>query len=222
MSSNRDQDSSLKQKRIRVLLVDDHQLVREGIQRMLELDEGIIVVGEAGTGEEALHQAEILSPDVVLVDVQLPDINGIEVIRQLKAKQAACHAIILTVHEDRYLSQAAEAGADGYLLKDVSRADLIRAIKAVNQGQSPLSPSVAKTLFTQFATLSKKNRENTLTKRQLDILRLIAAGVTNREIAAKLFLSEATVKRETNAIFEVLGVDDRAHAVSESYKRNLL
>jgi len=127
--------------------VDDHQVVREGLRKMLELDEGIEVVGEAGSGEEAISQAQRLSPDVILMDVKMPGMGGIEAIRQLKASQFPANVIVMTVFEDKYLAQAAEAGAVGYLLKDVGREDLVKAIRAANEGQSPFAPSVSRTLF---------------------------------------------------------------------------
>jgi two-component system response regulator DegU len=209
-------------KPIKVLLVDDHSLVREGLRRMLEMESDINVIGEADSGESALLKAEQLSPDIILMDVKMPGINGIETIRQLKEKNCDANVIVLTVYEDRFLAQAAEAGAVGYLLKDISRDELVNGIKSAHEGQSPCSPELTRTLFTKFASLSRTTRKNLLTPRQLEILRLIAAGVTNKEIASKLFLSEATVKRETNAIFVKLEVSDRAQAVSEAYLRNLL
>lgn len=209
-------------KPIRVLLVDDHQVVREGLKRMLELEEDMEVVGEAACGEEALALEQQLSPDVILMDVKMPGMGGIEAVRQLKARQAAAHIIVLTVYEDKYLAQAAEAGAVGYLLKGVSREDLAQAIRSADQGQSPLAPAVTRALFTQYGALSKASHDSVLTPRQIEILRMIASGATNKEIASRLFISPATVKRETNAIFAALNVTDRAQAVSEGYKLNLL
>jgi len=130
--------------------------------------------------------------------------------------------IVLTVYQDQYLAQAVEAGAIGYLLKDTSREELIQAIKIAYRGQSPLSPSVAQTLIANYGSLTKASRASILSPRQLEILRLIASGATNKEIASKLFLSEATIKRDTQAIFAKLGVADRAHAVSEGHKRKLI
>ncbi len=209
-------------KSIRLLLVDDHQVVREGLKRMLDLDKDIEVVGEAASGEEALTKAEQLAPDVILMDVKMPGMGGIDTIRELKAKQSPASIIVLTVYEDKYLAQAAEAGAVGYLLKDVSREELTKAIKAAYQGQSPFAPSVSRTLFTQYAALTKASHDSVLTRRQTEILRLIASGSTNKEIASRLFISSATVKRETNAIFAALNVSDRAEAVSVGYKSGLL
>lgn len=209
-------------KQIRVLLADDHQVVREGLRRMLELDRGIEVIAEAANGEEALSQAQRLEPDIILLDIMMPGMSGIEVLRRLKEVGSEAKVIVLTVYEDQYLAQAAEAGAQGYLLKDTSRDELTRAIRAAIKGQSPIAPSITRTLLTQYATLKKASQEHVLTPRQLEVLRLIASGSTNKETAAKLFLSEATVKRETSAIFTRLNVSDRAQAVSEAHKRNLI
>jgi DNA-binding NarL/FixJ family response regulator len=189
---------------------------------MLDLDKDIEVVGEAASGEEALTKADQLSPDVILMDVKMPGMGGIDAIRELKTKQSPASVIVLTLYEDKYLAQAAEAGAVGYLLKDVSRDELIKAIRAAYQGQSPFAPAISRTLFTQYAALTKASHDSVLTRRQIEILRLIASGSTNKEIASRLFISSATVKRETNAIFAALNVNDRAEAVSAGYKTGLL
>ncbi len=202
--------------------MDDQQLVREGLRRMLELDERIDVVGEAKSGEEAILKAAEMDPDIILMDVRMPGMGGIEATRQLKAKECKANIIILTVYEDKYLAQAAEAGAVGYLLKDIGREELSRSIKLAFEGQSPFAPSITRTLFTQFGNVAQLSRNTLLTPRQLDILRLIATGITNKEIAGKLSVSEATVKRETNTIFSKLDVVDRTQAVAEGYRRNML
>lgn len=209
-------------KPVKVLIVDDQQMVREGLRRMLELDKEIMVVGEAKSGEECLAIVDRVVPDIILMDVRMPGMGGIETTRQLKARNCPASVVILTVYEDRYLAQAAEAGAIGYLLKDITREDLIRSIKLAIDGQSPFASSVTRSLFTQFANMVEISRNSLMTPRQLSILRLIADGVTNKEIASKLYLSDATIKRETNNIFVKLGVTDRTQAVSEGYKRNLL
>ena len=206
--------------RIRLLLVDDHQVVREGLRRMLELEKDMEVVGEAATVEEALTQAELLSPNIVLMDIKMPGRDGIEATRLLKKRQPACQIIMLTLYEE-YLVQAIEAGAEGYLLKDVKRDELVRAIRAVHQGRSPLNLSLSRELFTKFAS-SIKASEQSLSERELTILRLIAAGASTEEIGAQLFLSEATVKRDVRHIFEKLGVRNRSEAVAEAYKRKLI
>ncbi len=197
-------------------------MVREGLRRMLELDGEIEVIGEAKSGEEAVDRVNDFGPDIILMDVRMPGMGGIEATRQLKAKGCTANIVILTVYEDKYLAQAAEAGAVGYLLKDIGREELSRSIKLAYEGQSPFAPSVTRTLFTQFGNVAQLSRNTLITPRQLDILRLIAAGVTNKEIAGKLCVSEATVKRETNSIFSKLEAVDRTQAVAEAYRRNLL
>ncbi|OGO16286.1 MAG: hypothetical protein A2Z02_03620 [Chloroflexi bacterium RBG_16_48_7] len=209
-------------KNIKVLLVDDQQLVREGLRRMLELDDDIKVIGEAGSGEDALIKAKDLNPDVILMDIKMSGISGIEATRRIKEENSKANIIMLTVYEDKYLAQAAEAGAVGYLLKDITQEELLRAVKVAYAGQSPVTPSVAKTLMSQFASMVQVNRKNILSRRQLEILRMVASGVTNKNIAQQLYLSEATIKRETSTIFTKLGVTDRTQAVSEAYTKNLL
>lgn len=204
---------------IRVLIVDDHQVVREGLQRMLKLEDDIQVVGEATNMGEALTQAELLSPDIVLMDIKMPEKDGIEATRRLKERQPACKVIMLTLYEE-YLTQAIEAGAEGYLLKDVKREELVSAIRAVQQGRTPLSP-LSRESLTEFATLISAGRSY-LTERELAILRLIANGTTTNEIGAQLFLSQATIKRDTRRIFDKLGVHNRSEAVAEAYKRKLI
>lgn len=209
---------------IKVLLVDDHQVIREGLRRILELDKEIQVVAEAASGEEALIQVENSSPDIVLMDIKMPGMGGIEAIRQLRRKHPRLNIIVLTVYGDQYLAEAIEAGASGYLIKDISRDELLQAIHKAYRGEAPLAPAITRTLITEYATLAKNKvaHRATLTQRQLQILRLIASGATNREIAAQLFISQATVKRETANIFAKLNVRDRAEAVSQAHKRNLL
>jgi DNA-binding NarL/FixJ family response regulator len=209
-------------KHIKVLLVDDQQLVREGLRRMLELDDDIKVIGEANSGEDALLKVKDMNPDVILMDIKMSGISGIEATRRIKEENNNANIIMLTVYEDKYLAQAAEAGAVGYLLKDITQEELLRAVKVAFAGQSPVTPSVAKTLMSQFASMVQVNRKNILSRRQLEILRMVASGVTNKNIAQQLYLSEATIKRETSTIFTKLGVTDRTQAVSEAYSKNLL
>lgn len=208
---------------IRVLLVDDHQVVREGLRHMLELEDDIRVVGEAADVDEALTQVELLSPDIVLMDIKMPGTDGIEATRRLKEKKPACNIVILTLY-DEYIAQAIEAGAVGYLLKDIKREDLVRALRDVHQGRSPLAPSITRTLVNDFATLAKGTGEQRplLSPRESDLLRLIASGGTTREIASQLFMSETTVKRHVRHIFDKLDVHNRSEAVAEAYKRKLI
>lgn len=209
---------------IRVLLVDDHPVVRQGLRRMLDLEEDMEVVGEAASGEEALAQIEAISPSTVLMDIRMAGMSGIEVIRQIKERYPEIDFIVLTLYGDQYLTQAIEAGATGYLVKDVGGEELIRAIRAVHRGQSILHPSLSRELFNEFASLAKgkRSRRSSLSPRELDMIRLIAAGATNKEIAAQLFLSETSVKRGVSGIFDKLSARDRAEAVAEAYKKGLL
>ncbi len=206
---------------IRILLIDDHQVVREGLRHMLELEADMEVVGEAADAKEALNQVELLSPEVILMDIKMPGMDGIELTRQLKEKQPTCNVIMLTLY-DEYLSQAIEAGAAGYLLKDIKREELVRAIQAVHQGRSPLNLSLSRDQLTELGTPNESRQRASLSERELTILRLIADGVTTREIASQLFLSQVTIKRNVRLIFDKLGVHNRSGAVSEAYKRGLI
>ena len=206
---------------IRILLVDDHQVVREGLRHMLELEADMEVVGEAADAKEALTQVELLSPEVILMDIKMPGMDGIELTRQLKQKQPACNVIMLTLY-DEYLAQAIEAGAVGYLLKDIKREELIRAIRAVHQGRSPLDLSLSRDQLAELAAPTESRQRLYLSERELAILRLIANGVATKEIASHLFLSQASIKRSVGLIFEKLSVRNRSEAVSEAYKRRLI
>jgi len=205
---------------VRVLLVDDHQVVRDGLRHMLGLQDDIRVIGEAANMEEALQQAELHSPDVVLMDIKMPGADGIEAVRRLKEKRPDCHIIMLTLYEE-YVTEAIEAGATGYLLKDVKREELVQAIRAVQQGRAPLSP-LSRELLTEFSNLIKGAERSHLSERELEVLRLISGGATTKEIGSQLFLSEATVKRDVQHIFEKLDVRNRSEAIAEAYKRKLI
>ena len=208
-------------KGIQILLVDDHQVVREGLRHMLELETDMEVVGEAADAKEAFTQVELLSPEVILMDIKMPGVDGIELTRQLKEKQLACNVIMLTLY-DEYLAQAIEAGAAGYLLKDIRREELIRAIRAVHQGRSPLDLSLSRDRLAELAAPAESKQRGYLSERELAILHLIADGVATKEIANQLFLSQASVKRSVSRIFEKLSVRNRSEAVSEAYKRSLI
>ncbi|MFC1860387.1 response regulator [Chloroflexota bacterium] len=206
---------------IRILVVDDHQVVREGLRHMLEIEADIEVVGEASDAKEALTQVEALAPEIILLDIKMPGASGVELTRQLKEKQPSCNVIMLTLY-DEYLAEAIEAGAVGYLLKDVKREELTRAIRTVHQGRSPLSLSLSRNQLAELTASADSKQQFSLSERELDILRMIANGVTTKEIADQLFLSPASVKRSVRLIFEKLGVRNRSEAVSEAYKRRLI
>ncbi len=205
--------------KIRILLVDDHQVVREGLRRMLELEPDFDVVGDAGTAKEAIDQVQGLSPEVVLMDIKMPGIDGIELTRQMKGRAPDTKVIMLTLY-DEYLPQAIEAGAQGYLVKDINREELLKAIRAVHEGRSPLHLSLTQEKLTRLT--SQEDQQNKLSEREITILRLIADGVTTEGITHQTFLSEASVKRSVRFIFEKLGVHNRSEAVAEAYKRGLI
>jgi len=206
---------------IRILLVDDHQVVREGLRRMLELETDLKVVGEASDADGALAQADSLLPEIILMDIKMSDTDGIELTRQITQKQPCSHVIMLTLY-DEYLPQAIAAGAKGYLLKDIRREELVRAIRSVKQGRSPLYLSLNQEKFAELTTPTADAQHNRLSERELTILRLTADGITTREMANQLFLSEASIKRSVRIIFEKLDVHNRSEAVAEAYKRNLI
>ena len=206
---------------IRILLVDDHQVVREGLRRMLELEADLRVVGEVADSKEVFTQVELLSPDIILMDIKIPGVDGVELTRQLKEKHPSCNVIMLTLY-DEYLVQAIEAGAVGYLLKDIKREELVRAIRTVHQGRSALDLSLSRDSLAELTTPPESKQRGKLSERELAILRLIAQGVATRDIADQLFLSQASIKRSVNRIFEKLGVRNRSEAVSEAYKRRLI
>jgi DNA-binding NarL/FixJ family response regulator len=204
---------------IRLLIVDDHPVVRDGLRGMFAGDPEFEVVGEAADGGEALTLAEALRPDVILMDLRMPEIDGATAIQQLSEQGNAARVLVLTTYDtDADVGPALKAGATGYLLKDSPRAELFRAVHAAHRGESVLAPSVAARLVTQLRTPA----QDALSDRELEVLSLIAEGETNRGTAARLFISEATVKTHLLHIYEKLGVNDRAAAVATAYDRGLL
>ena len=203
----------------RILIVDDHPVVRDGLRGMFQGDEDFAVVGEAGDGADAVRLAEQLDPDVILMDLHMPGVDGTTAIQQLVQRGSRAPVLVLTTYDtDADVVPALEAGATGYLLKDAPRAELVRAVRAAQRGESVLAPSVATRLVSQLRTRSG----DALIDRELEVLTLIAQGETNRGAAARLFISEATVKTHLLHIYEKLGVGDRAAAVAEAYERGLL
>ncbi len=207
---------------IRVLVVDDHQVVREGLRRMLELQDGIQVIGEASSGEEAIIKTLALSPDVITMDLKMPGMDGIAATREIKQRTPDVDVLMLTLYAEDYVKEAIEAGASGYLLKDSDGEQITRAIYQVHDGLCPIAPSLTRELVTEFARLSRSSQASILTRRQTEILTLIAEGVSGKEIGIQLFISTSTVKREIRNILSKLGVSDRAQAVSEAIKQNLI
>jgi DNA-binding NarL/FixJ family response regulator len=204
---------------IRLLIVDDHPVVRDGLRGVFTGDPDFEVVGEAGDGAEAVAMAERNPADVVLMDLRMPRMGGVEATARLREAAPATRVLVLTTFDtDRDVLPAIEAGATGYLLKDAPRDELVRAVRAASRGESVLSPAVAGRLMGQV----RKPTQEALSRRELDVLKLIADGATNREAAGQLFVSEATIKTHLLHIYDKLGVRDRAGAVGEAYKRRLL
>ncbi len=210
------------QARIRVYLVEDQALLRESLRAMLELEAEIEVVGETGDAEQALRELETLGVDLVLMDIRLPSMDGIEATRLLMQRDGAPKVMILTSYHDEYLGASVEAGAAGYIMKSCTRRQLVEAVLAVDQGQLRIDHSLTSSLVRELAELRKEHRASLLTPRQLEILKLVASGSRYKEIAGELFINERTVHRETRAIFDRLGVNDSAHAVSEAHKKGLI
>ncbi|HEV7678555.1 MAG TPA: response regulator transcription factor [Candidatus Dormibacteraeota bacterium] len=198
---------------IRVLVADDHPVVRHGLCTMLEIEDDIVVVGRAADGEEAVAQARETHPDIILMDVQMPNVDGIEAMRRIRAADPEARVIVLTTYRDEdYIFPSLRAGARGYLLKDASREELADAIRAVHRGESLLDPQTAE---------QSRSREG-LTAREIEVLELMAAQRTNAQIAEKLFVSENTVKTHVSNILAKLGCNDRAAAVLTAWKRHLI
>jgi len=206
---------------IGLVIADDHPVVRDGLRGMFAGDPQFTVLGEAATGVEALTVARAVRPDVVLMDLRMPEMDGVTAIRALRDQVPAARVLVLTTYDtDSDVLPAIEAGATGYLLKDAPRDELFRAVRAAARGESVLSPSVASRLMGQLRAPAPAREP--LSQRELQVLGLIARGTTNREAAARLFISEATVKTHLLHIYAKLGVNDRAAAVATAFDRGLL
>ena len=204
---------------IRILLVDDHPVVRHGLRGMLDAEPDLTVVGEASSGAAGVAAARELTPDIVLMDLRMPDGDGVQATGQILAALPAVRVVVLTTYEtDRDILRAIEAGASGYLLKDASPAELADAVRAAARGETVLAPSVASTLIRQVRAPAPP----ALSAREVQVLRLVALGRTNADIGKELFISEATVKTHLLHIYAKLGVNDRAAAVATAYERGLL
>jgi len=199
---------------IRVLLVDDHAIVRKGIRALLATERDIQVVGEAGDGAEAIAQAQALRPDVILMDLMMPKMDGIEATRQITSKQPNVHILVLTSFAaDEKVFPAIKAGALGYLLKDSDPADLIRALRQVHRGEPSLEPSIARKVLFELSHPTKKTpTADPLTERELEVLRLVAQGLSNRDIAEQLVVSEMTVRTHVSSILSKLHLASRTQA----------
>ena len=217
--------------KIKVMLVENHVLVREGTKELLDREKDLQVVAEAGDGEEAVQLAAEHRPDVVIMDIAMPRLNGIEATQQIKAANPAIAVLVLTAYDDdQYVFALLEAGAAGYLLKDVCTGDLIKAIRAVHAGESVLHPAIARKVVNYFARRAAKRQTDEyeeselgqLTKREMEVLKLAARGMTNREIASGLTISARTVQVHLSNVFSKLGVGSRTEAVLYALRQGWL
>ncbi|MEU4666546.1 response regulator transcription factor [Amycolatopsis sp. NPDC023774] len=205
---------------ITIMLVDDHPVVREGLRGMLEAEADLTVVGEAGSGHEAIALDRVRQPDVVLMDLRMPGLDGVGAIRGILKETPKRRIVVLTTYEtDADILRAVEAGAAGYLLKDASRAELAGAIRAAARGETVLAPSVAGKLVNR---VRNPEAASPLSAREVEVLRLVAKGLTNAEIGRSLHIGEATVKTHLLRVFGKLGVSDRTAAVTTALDRQLL
>ena len=209
---------------IRVMLVDDHVLMREGIRQLLEFDGTINVIAEANNGEECLEKLSAELPDVLLLDINMPKKNGIEVLEEIKKKNINVKVLILTVHNEiDYLIKAVDIGVNGYILKDSESAELKKAINAVVNGESYIQPSLIPALNSKLVSRDNdKDKIESLTKRELEVLIQVANGLFNKEIATSLNISERTVKNHISNIFKKIDVSDRTQAAVFAIKNDII
>lgn len=215
--------------RIKVLIADDHRIVREGLMAILKTKEHIEVIGEAQDGQEAIEKVRTLEPDVVLMDVSMPRMGGVEATRQIKREFPHIGIIALTMYdEQQYIFDLVRAGATGYLLKDTESSQIVEAIRAIYRGESLIHPSVASKILAEFSLLAQKKgkkpswEDHDLTEREITVLRLVADGKTNKEIANNLDLSEKTVKNHVRNIFHKLQVYDRTQAAILGIRKGII
>jgi len=209
---------------IRILIADDHPIMRQGLATVLDREEDLQVVGQASNGHEAVALASRLHPDVILMDLQMPVMDGVEAIQQIKQENPDVGIIILTTYDtDEHIFRGIEAGARGFLLKDSPPEEVLNAIRAVNKGESLVQPRVASRLLDRFTQLSRASAtEGGLSSREVEVLQLTAQGIVNKEIAAQLLIGESTVKTHLIHIFNKLGVKGRMEAVAEASRRGII
>jgi DNA-binding NarL/FixJ family response regulator len=210
---------------IKVLIVDDQSLVRAGFRLVLENHDDLEVVGEASTGHQAIDSAQRLDPDVVLMDIRMPELDGIAATRTITERNNARVLVLTTYDLDEYVYDALQAGASGFLLKDTPPAQLVDGIRAVANGEALLAPTVTKRLIEEFARIARRTRPpelDELTPRELEVLKLVARGMSNAEIAAELVLSETTIKTHVTHVLTKLNLRDRVQAVVLAYESGLV
>lgn len=208
---------------IRIIIVDDHSMIREGLKQLLELDGDIKVVGEAGDGLECLDLIQRLKPDVVLLDINMPNLNGLQVLEHLRNNNIKVRVLVLTIHNEiEYLIRAIEIGVGGYLLKDSDSSVLKKAIHTVFNGETYIQPSLTPMLKERLENPDMVDDADTLTKREIEVLKLLAEGRFNKEIAQALNISEKTVKNHVSNIFKKIHVSDRTQAAVFAIKNNFV
>ena len=209
---------------VKIMIADDHSMIREGLKNLLELDGDIQVIAEAVDGEDCLEKLQLVKPDVLLLDINMPKKNGLEVLKSLKSRRYKLKVLVLTVHnETEYLMKAVDIGVNGYVLKDSESAELKKAIFIVADGETYIQPSLIPSLNAKMIETNKDAEKiKSLTKRELDVLKLLAVGMFNKEVGKRLEISERTVKNHVSNIFKKLGVTDRTQAAVFAIRNNLV
>ncbi|WP_088036452.1 response regulator [Evansella clarkii] len=208
---------------IKIMLVDDHGVLRDGLKNILHLEEDLKVIEEAVSGEEALRKIDKAKPDIVVLDINLPDKNGVEITKEMKQKYKDVKILILTMHSHKeYFMSAIREGADGYLLKDAPSEQVVEAVRTVMRGESVIHPVMTKKLLSFHHQEEKQEKESELTEREKEVLVCLVEGLSNREIGEKLFISEKTVKIHVSKIFRKLNVKSRSQAVIHAVQQNLV
>ncbi len=208
---------------IKLMLVDDHAVLRDGLRNILELEDDIRVVGEAVSGDDALKKVPMCEPDVILMDINMPEKNGVEVTGILKKKYPSIKVLVLTMHNhDEYFMAAIREGADGYLLKDAPSEQVVEAIRTVARGESVIHPSMTKKLLNFHQQQQEQPKENVLTEREMEVLQCLVEGMSNKEIADRLFISDKTVKIHVSKIFKKFDVKSRSQVVIYAVQNKLV
>ena len=209
---------------VKIMIADDHSMIREGLKNLLELDGDIQVIAEAVDGEDCLEKLQLVKPDVLLLDINMPKKNGLEVLKSLKSRRSKLKVLVLTVHnETEYLMKTVDIGVNGYVLKDSESAELKKAIFTVADGETYIQPSLIPALNAKMIETNKDAEKiKSLTKRELDVLKLLAVGMFNKEVGKRLEISERTVKNHVSNIFKKLGVTDRTQAAVFAIRNNLV
>ena len=207
---------------VKIMIADDHSMIREGLKNLLELDGDIQVIAEAVDGEDCLEKLQLVKPDVLLLDINMPKKNGLEVLKSLKSRRSKLKVLVLTVHnETEYLMKAVDIGVNGYVLKDSESAELKKAIFTVADGETYIQPSLIPALNAKMIETNKDAEKiKSLTKRELDVLKLLAVGMFNKEVGKRVEISERTVKNHVSNIFKKLGVTDRTQAAVFAIRNN--